>query len=85
MGENAVSQVGREGLLRHDVDGTMHQILQVLFEPHEIQQRASFRERDEEIEIAAHARLAASLGAENPHVRRSVTPCHVEDLRPVLL
>lgn len=81
--EHALTQVGREGLLSDHVYWTINEILQILLEAHEIQERAAFSKGHEEVEIAVLASFTPSQGTEDSHVPRSMAHRQFEDFRAI--
>lgn len=85
FGEDPLSQVGGEGLLRHHVDRTTDQVFQVLLQSHEIQERAPFSEGYQQVEVAGVGAFTARQRAEDAHVPRPMAFCRIEDLHAVPL
>lgn len=63
----------------------MHEILEVLLESDEIQERTPFPERDEKVEVAVFASFTSGQGTKDPYVSRAVADCQVENLAAISL
>jgi hypothetical protein len=63
--KDAISQVGREGSLGHDIHRLVDEILQILLESHEVQERAAFFKRHEQIEVTVAVVFTPGQGAED--------------------
>ncbi len=68
--KDAISQVGGEGSLGHDIHRPVNEILQVLLEPHEVQERASFFKRHEQIEVTVAVVFIPGQGTEDANGSR---------------
>lgn len=66
--KDAISQVGREGSLGHHIHRAVYEILQILLEPHEIEEGAPLFEGHEQVEVAILPPFASGQGAEDAHV-----------------
>src|SRR3954468_12502787 len=83
--EDTIPQVGRQGSFRDHIHRTMNEVFQILLEADEIQERAAFSKRHEQIEVAVLPGLPSGQGTEDAHVHRSMARRQVEDLRTVFL
>jgi len=79
------TQVGIQAGLGHDIDAPTEQILKILAEAHEIEQRSVFVHVHEQIEIAGWSRFGARLGSEHAHVPRAVQVSDSQDVGAEML
>jgi hypothetical protein len=61
----------------------MNEVFHVLLQPHEIQERAPFRQCDQQIQIAFLVPFTSGQGAEQANVLCSVALRQIEDFRSV--
>src|SRR5947208_15863207 len=70
--EDTIPQVGRQGSFSDHIHRAVYEILQILLEPDQIQERAAFAKRNEQIEVAVLPTLSSGQRAEDAHVRPSM-------------
>lgn len=75
-----LSNIGGQGSFCDHIHRAVYEVLQILLEPHEIQQRTPFFEGHEQIQIAAFVAFTPGKGAEDAHVPGAMARRQVEDL-----
>ena len=76
--ENAVTDVRRQAGLGEDINIDPKALLQVVRKGDEVEQAATFRHIDQEVEIAGGTLFAAADRAEHPHIARPVSGSYTE-------
>ena len=74
-----LSNIGRQGPFCDHIHRAVYEFLQILFEPHEIQERAPFFEGYEQVEVAILPAFASGQGAKDAHVLRHMSQRKFED------